>query len=83
MFKDDDEDDNLAFSSGYLAFSSGYAFEYSGNDPYSGKLDDGKWYICGKAHGNETQNDALNAALNQWIEALTEDQRAALKQVMV
>ena len=66
MFKDEDEDDNLAFS-------SGYAFVY----------DNGTWYLCGKAHGDETQNDALNAALNLWIEALPEDQRAALKQVMV
>jgi hypothetical protein len=75
MFRDDDDD--------ILAYRSGYAFVYSGNDAYSGKLDDGNWYMCGKARGNETQSDALNAALNQWIEALPAANRAALEQILV
>jgi len=77
MINDDDDEDDI------IAFRSGYAFVYTGNDPYSGKPDDGNWYVCGKAHGNETQSETLNTALNQWFEALPADNRAALEKILV
>jgi hypothetical protein len=75
---DSNEDDDHI-----LAYRSGYEFVYSGNAPYSGKVVDGDWFLLGKANGNETQSDALNAALNQWIEALPEYLRARIERAMV
>ena len=78
MFKDDEDEDDI------YAFLRGRVFVYSGTAPYSGKVADGDWFLTGlKADGNETQNEALNAALNQWIEALPELLRARIERAMV
>lgn len=78
------DDDEEIIAEEIIVYRKGYMFYYVGNDAYSGNICDGNWRFCpGKELVNDTQDHALNAALDRWIAALPAAGRASLERLMV